>query len=354
MNDDVVPEESTQEYTQLLALLRSSSPGHVPIAASEQTETIVRVRERLELAMPTSSLPDVGALTLQPQFVPHIPTRQARRPARLVANLLVALAVLGLILGSWALFRTYPFSNSTPASTPVSETGPVAQAQNGGLEASVHVLIGGPYFLSELLPIDVLFTNHTQSMVGLGGSLRIANNSVANPCFPPELLVQVTKGDSPSYLFPTLSVACAQPYIVTEVEPGQTVTIHQYAPLTESGEVVLTRGELLPGRFADPLNRRWPTVHMQVQVNPQVLQDRALSLLSQDGQVIISGPAVAKAHLLYMQSITCDGYNVADPSQWTPLSSTVLHEPACPTAHRHWTYVVSAPGYAIVSGSQIA
>jgi hypothetical protein len=218
----------------------------------------------------------------------------------------------------------------------------------------MRVLIRGPYFLGELLPIDVSFTNHTQRPAGLDGSLRIVNNSIANACFPSALLVQVTNGNNPSYPFPKLDIACTQPYVVTEVEPGQTMTIHQYVPLTKSGEVTLTRGMLLPGRTGDPLDGHWPTVHLQVQVNPQVPQDRALSVLNQEGQVMISVPAGAKAHLLYMQSITCDGYDLGNPSQWTPLSTNVLHEPACPTAHRHWTYVVSAPGYAIVSGSQTA
>jgi hypothetical protein len=37
---------------------------------------------------------------------------------------------------------------------------------------------------------------------------------------------------------------------------------------------------------------------------------------------------------------------------WRPLASDVLEEAACLSAHGHWVYIVSAPDYAIVSGSQ--
>ena len=217
----------------------------------------------------------------------------------------------------------------------------------------MRVLIEGPYFLSELLPVDVSFTNHTQRPSGLDGSLKIANNSIANACFPAELLVQVTQGGNPSYTFPQLGAACLQPYIVTGIAPGQTLTIHQYVPLTRSGNVTLTRGKVLPDDRGNLLDKKWPSLHLQVQVNAQVPQDRTLSLLNQEGQVTISAPAGAKTHLVSMQIITCDGYvGPGNLGHWTPLSTNVLYEPACPTAHRHWTYVVSAPGYAIASGSQ--
>jgi hypothetical protein len=356
MSDDLVPEEGEQEYRQLLAMLRSSSHRRVPIAAREQAQIVTQVRERLARATSTSTLPDVGAFTPRSQFVPHLPPRQARTSTRFVNNLLAALVLIGLILGSWVLFRAYPSSSHrTPVSTVSSGLGPVAQTQVDGLETSMQVLMSGPYFLSELLPVDVSFTNHTQKPVGLDGSLKIENKSIANACFPPALLVQVTQGGEPSYLFPRLDAGCTQPYIVTEVEPGQTITIYQYVPLTRSEGVTLTRGQVPPNYTGDPLDRQWPTVHLHMQVNPQVPQDRALSLRSQGTQVMISVPAGAKPQLLSMQSITCDGYGgPGNPGQWTPLSTNVLHEPTCPTAHRHWTYVVSAPGYAIILGSQTA
>lgn len=352
MSDDLVPEEGKQAYNQLLSILRSSSQRRVPIAAREQAQIVAQVQERLAQAASSTTLSEVGVFTPPREFGPRTPTRQTNKPARLATNLLAALVVAGLILGSWTLFKAYLPSKGAPASSSVSRPGPVAQTQVEGLEASMRVLIGGPYFLSELLPIDVSFTNHTPRSVGLDGTFRIVNNSVAGACFPSALLVQVTQGNNPSYLFPQLEVACTQPYVVTEVAPGQMITIHQYVPLIKSGEITLARGVSPSDHTGNPSNRQWPTVHIQVQVSSQIPQERALSLLNQGGQVMIGVPAGAQAHLLYMQGITCDGYSLGGPSQWTPLSTNVLHQPACPTAHRHWTYIVSAPGYAIASGSQ--
>jgi hypothetical protein len=289
--------------------------------------------------------------------VAHLPAKSASPSKRLGGQALAALVAIGLILGAWVLFTRFPLTHRTPTSGPSGSSlgafaAPTAQAQASGLEASLRVLIPGPYFLSELLPIDVSFTNHTSRPAGLAGSLRIANQSVANACFPSELLVRITAGDNPSFAFPPSSFACTQSYIMIEVEPGQTLTIHQYVPLTRSGAITLARGVPAPGGPpVDPLNGLWPIVSVRVQVQPQVPQDRALALLKQQGQVVISAPIGAKAHLLVLQSITCDGYG-GGTGQWTPLSTTALREPACPTAPRHWIYVVGAPGYAIVSGSQ--
>src|SRR5215472_15191583 len=95
MNDDLVPEEGKQEYTQLLTILQSSSQRRVPIVAREQAQIIARVRERLALAMSAPSLPDVGAFTRQGEFGLHTPTKQVSKSKRLVANLLAALVVVG-------------------------------------------------------------------------------------------------------------------------------------------------------------------------------------------------------------------------------------------------------------------
>ncbi|WP_201375552.1 hypothetical protein [Ktedonobacter robiniae] len=345
MSDDLVPEERAQEYHQLLAAFRSSSQSRASITAGEQMQILARVRERLAQATSAPTLPDVGAFTPQSPFVSHIPTRHARTSTRFVSNLLAAVVVVGLILGSWALFRAYPSSSGTPTLISDSGSGPTAQTQAGGLQASMHVLISGPYFLSELLPVDVSLTNHTHQAIVLEGI-----NRTADLCFSSALMVQVTAGSNPSFTFPRLEVACINPVFVTEIKPGQTITIHQYIPLTRSREVTLTMEP--SSHLSDPLDGHWPTVH--IQVNPQVPQNRALSLQRQQRQVIINIPAGAKAHLLYMQTITCESYHDSRGNQWAPLSTIVLHEPVCPTTHPHWEYIVSAPGYSIVSGSQIA
>src|SRR5579859_5977952 len=82
MSDDLVPEEGEPEYSQLLAVLRPSPHKRVPIAASEQAQIIARVRERLELAVPASALPDTGTLTPQLHLRPTAYQRGRREPPR--------------------------------------------------------------------------------------------------------------------------------------------------------------------------------------------------------------------------------------------------------------------------------
>lgn len=149
-------------------------------------------------------------------------------------------------------------------------------------------------------------------------------------------------------------MSCDQVLPITRVQPGQTLTIHHYVPLTRSGAVTLTMhsdAADTPMPFA-PLKGHWPTV--QILVQPQVPQDRALAFQQQQGKVIIELPAGAQTHLLEMQSISCDQYLASGDLRWTTLSTNVLEEPTCPAAHPHWEYVVSAPGYSIVPGSQEA
>lgn len=359
MGDDFVPEEHFPAYLPLLRALQAASRQRMPITPAEQTDIVAHVRNRLPQAASADPLADGGGVRRPRSFVAHLPAKSASTSQRLVGKVLAALVVVGLILGAWALFTRFPSTHGTPtsgtpASPPLFEAAPTAQVQANGLEASLRILIPGPYFLSELLPIDVSFTNHTSSPAGLGGGMKIVNQSTANTCFPSELLVRITAGDKPSFAFPPYSFGCTALYVGTEIEPGQMLTIHQYVPLTKSGAVTLARGVAVPGDF--PVvwpNGRWPAVSVHLQVQPQVPQDRALALHNQQGQVLISAPAGAKAHLLVFQSLTCDGYG-GGADQWTPLATTVLREPACPTAHRHWIYVVGAPGYAIVWGSQTA
>lgn len=346
MHNDFVPEEEAPEYRQLLTTLQASARQRAPISSEEQTQMIARVRERFAHATSEPVLSEVGGFTPPRLSKLHRSPRPTRTFSRLAANLLAALVVIGLILGSWALFKVRPATS--PA---VSGPGPSVTTQAHGLAASMHILISGPYFLGELLPIDVALTNHTSQAIGIGGSVRIVDNGFVDACSPFLLRVHIAKGSQPSYAFPDFAFGCLQPYVVTEVAPSQTITVRQYLPLTLSNEVTLMTGIPLSDQPTDPFNRAWPTVRMQIHVDPQIPPDRQLSLQQQNGQVMISAPAGAQAHLLVMQTIACDHYG-SGSNEWTPLATNVLHEPTCPTANPHWVYAVGAPGYSIVSGEQ--
>jgi len=280
------------------------------------------------------------------------------RAQRCRIGLLIALSALPLLLGSsCAPFKAAPFAPSVAAQPTAAEPAPSAETQVGGLNARMHVVIAGPYFLRELLPVDVSLTNRTQQMVRL-----LEPRITADLCHDSALMARLTAGSDPSVVFPPISIGfgCDDSLQTVQVQPGETLTIHQYVPVTRSGVVTLS---MQSARLCThcpsatpipylPLDGHWPT--MQLQVQPQVPQDRALTLQEQPGRVLIEAPAGAQGHLLAMQSVECGLTEVVNGARWWPLATNVMEEARCPTAHPTWVYIVSAPGYAIVFGSQHA
>jgi hypothetical protein len=301
---------------------------------------------------------------LTPAAPTHTSSRQQQRGTSRPwgVRLLVALPLLLLFVASSCAPIT-PISDAPTSPTIAVPTAPAprAQTQAGGLDATLQVLIAGPYFLRELLPVDVSLTNHTQQEVSLLGL-----STTANRCHDSALMARLTQGTDPSFAFPPLAlgVSCTQEAYLTLVPPGETLTIHQYVPLTRSGAVTLsmqsasasTPTNPLPPNTPvpfPPLDGHWPSLQFQVQ--PQVPPDRALSLQEQPRHVLVETPTGAQISLLAMQALQCEEpLYLRSDAQWMPLASNVLEEPACPGAHPQWAYLVSAPGYAITSGSQPA
>jgi hypothetical protein len=347
MFDERIPEEREEQHKQLIALLRRGLREPVAISSPEQSQIIARVRERLTQADEFASRPQETPAQ-QPGQTRSRPvartSAQKRRTLRLVNGLAVVLVVSILVGASLLLFRSSPHQHATRP--PVDSTGPTARTQVNGLQASIHLVTQGPYFLSELVSVDVSLTNHTHMTVQLDGT-----NKANSASFSSALNAQVTGGSPPSYTLPGFAVGCLQPQYVILLAPSQTLTIHHYLPVTKSGEVTITMGPQrgLP-QVVDPLDGHWPSLH--IRVDPQVPSDRMLSLHAQGEQVMIQAPPTARAHLLYRESITCDQYGNASHAEWTPLATTILSQPVCPTAHKHWEYIVSAPGYAIVAGKR--
>jgi hypothetical protein len=219
--------------------------------------------------------------------------------------------------------------------------------------------IAGPYFLGELLPVDVSLTNHTQQAVQL-----LESRMTADLCHDSALMARLSGGSDPSVTFPPIPIeyGCNNVLYTSQLKPGETLTILQYVPLTRSGAVTLSMQSardctpaVPPCLSATPipylpLDSHWPSVQLQVQ--PQVPLERTLTLHEQPSRVLIDAPAGAQGHLLAMQGASCPLNIVLNGARWWPLTTTVLEEPTCPTAPLIWGYIVSAPGYAIVSGSQ--
>jgi len=208
------------------------------------------------------------------------------------------------------------------------------------------VVTPGPYFLRELVVVEVSLTNRTDRPVMLAGGKKpdiICSSSA--------LSAQITAGSDPTYTLPTLPIACAQPMFMTTVAPGQTLTLDFFLPVTRSGVVTITMGGMPGIPNVSPLDGHWPSVSLRV--DSRVPSNRVISLRSQGAQVNVHAPLAAQAQLLYLESITCDGYGGGGSRlNWSPLPTAVLSQPACPTAHKHWEYLVSAPGYAIVTGTR--
>lgn len=277
-------------------------------------------------------------------------------------RLLVTLPLLTLFwASSCAPTSDAPTSPTVTVAPATTAPAPRAQTQAGGLDATLQVLIAGPFFLRELLPVDVSLTNQTQQAV-----LLFEQHTTADLCHDSALMARLSAGSDPSVVFPPIPIGfdCDNVLRTTQVQPGETLTIHQYVPVTRSGAVTLSMQSARlctpatpPCRSATPapylpLDGHWPTVQLQVQ--PQVPQDRAITLHEQPGRILIDAPAGAQGQLLAMQSVDCGLTGVVNGARWTPLATNVLEEPACPSASPNWTYILSAPGYAIVSGRQPA
>jgi hypothetical protein len=366
-SDDRIPEERQASYTHLISLLQRGRHEPEALTASEQADIIARVQDRLTRATALPPQHQGEALPVQQpsqiRFHPSILRGSTRRGQVLrFARELVAVLLVGLLVGAALLvFRSAahqpavpsPTVATGPTATRPTATGPTAVSHFNGLQASIQVVTPGPYFLSELVALEVGLTNHTGQPVLLAGTDK---PDIA--CYFSALSARITAGEAPTYTLPTLSVGCLQYLPSTTLGPGQTLTFHYFLPLTKSGAVMITMGSMqgfpppaqgTPSRY-DPYVGHWPAV--SIQVDPQVPATRALALRSQGAQVIVQAPPAAQTQLLYRESIDCDHYGGGGGQDWSPLPTPVLSQPACPTAHRHWAYIVSAPGYATVGGTR--
>ena len=346
MENDLIPEEREEANQPLIALLHHGLREQESISSAEQAQIIARAQERLARAGSFASRSVADAAVQRPvqtgsRPIPRAPTRQRSlaRFARDVAAVLLA----GLLVGATLLV----FHSATPRNIgqpSVATPGPTAQAQVNGLRATLHVLTPGPYFLGELVATDVTLTNQTEHTVQLDGSSK--PDSV---CSSSALSVQINSGSEPGFALPRLEIGCLSIRYMINLEPGRTLAMRYYLPVTKSGAVTIAMGGMPGPRQANPLDGHWPSV--SIQVAPQAPADRILTLRNEGAQVTVQGPAAALAHLLYMESIACDKYGAGGPLIWTPLPASTLAQPACPAPHKHWIYMISAAGYAIAWGT---
>jgi hypothetical protein len=235
--------------------------------------------------------------------------------------------------------------------------GPSATVEAGGLQMSI-ALPPGPYFLSELLEVQLTLANHSQTAYQVNGFPRPSYCDSA-------IWVGQSGGQPPTYQWPTFpDLRCA--ILPSTLAPGAQWSFVQFIPLTPSGRVTLSAqatfitiestepvgGGAVYGAGVGPFTQGWPS--LTIQVAPQVPANHTIALAAASGRLSISAPSGARAHLYYLYIVTCSeggGTGEADSNgYWRPISSMVLGEPSCQGTQERWRYSVAAPGYAIASG----
>lgn len=222
----------------------------------------------------------------------------------------------------------------------------------------------GPYFLSELLAVQVALHNHRESSIGYLGFL------IPAPGRSPFLLI-LTGGEPPQYDLAWSPPGHGPRPPRMPLAPGQTIALDFLLPLTASGLVTLTAHARLYASVTDHDGYRTTTQlepfaaggpSLVLPVAPVVPGERRLQLQRRGTRVDVTAPPEAVPHLVYQFLLTCStqatpGTLRTGTRTWQPLPSEDLEEPACPEdAHRHgawrdqrWQVMVSAPGYPIVS-----
>lgn len=280
-----------------------------------------------------------------------------------LSGLASVLVVAGLIGGALALFRSavLPGSPATGPDTWVGGAPVTREAKAGGLDFVMQVT-PGPYFLGELLVADLSLRNDSRATYTLAGP------SIAGGCGA-AVFVTMTGSRSGSRPQSVLPVADAHscPFITSMLTPGKTMTLHEFLPLSNSGEVTLQSGarflQTVTGPAGSqsiasgpsPLDGLWPA--LKIAVAATTPSDRQITVQQEGTRVQIIAPLAARAHLYYLYTVTCHGFQGDTVGTgnfaWKPISTTVVPEPDCGDYGSQviqWAYAVSAPGYAIASG----
>jgi hypothetical protein len=370
--DDSIPEEIEIQHAALVSMLQQALPRPVQLTPDEQAKLIERASQRLlltEQAVPPAegqAVQPAGAIDASPIKKSAVHPFVVRRGPRVAqfASMLAAVLVIAAIIGaSLLLFTHRPQQIGTllPQGTPVGPVGKVtiASEEAGGLEASMEIT-GAPYFLSEILAVDLSLTNHSQTTFTLEGRSSVTYSF----CDVPALSVDSTGESAPFYTLPQMmAIPCPSPGS-TQFKPGQTISLREYYVLSGSGHVKLTEGASFLSKGGDshgntvitvghsPLDGHWPTI--QLNVNSHVPADRTLSFHMQGPRAFIDAPLAAQHHLLYEYNVSCQvagGGGEIGEFIWQPIPGNEVSEPGCSGKDVKWIFAFGAPGFAIVSGN---
>ena len=275
-------------------------------------------------------------------------------------RLFVSVVVVSLLVMTSLLLL--PHNSTTSGSTiptgkpigPLVGTPVLAHTEVSGLETALSIT-PGPYFLSELLSVDITLTNHSKHSIMLEGGAAL---NTCNGAFS----VMVTGGQEPHYDVPVTPILMSCPAGMYTLATKESLSVHGYIAITRSGAatvamnasastLTLNTDGTVSSQGSSPLAERWPTI--AIQVTPWVPSNRLLSLQTQGNTVIVNAPDSVRPHLVYYYTVNCL-HGIGTSDGWGPLKVNVLHEPYCDDAIRHWSYAVSTSGYAVAALSMDA
>lgn len=370
-HDDLLPEERDAQHRGIAhALSRASIPSK-PLSDAEQAESVARVRERLLANQPAQSQSDeqgeqqAGIADSTPLHPVVPPTFKPRQRFVNLINGLAAVLVIGAIIGASVLL----FTRHTPpgVATPALPTGNnqgltiVASSMVDGLMMTLAIT-PGPYFLSEMLEVQVTLVNNSTKNVypGLpfvGGSCGYYPGVEINYTGNPEFDIPITFDHSCPYI----------PARPLTLKPGQSASITRYAPLQKSGQLIITvpanfytgpaSQQLFPGPTAvpNPFGSQGLVAH--IQVAKAIPANLKIPFRVQGYYAIAEPPKSAKGPLLYAYSIGCQDYNNDGGSTWSgnfgwdTLTNAAVRRPGCPGKNLQWSFAFAIPGYAVAVGS---
>ena len=367
--DDSIPEERESQHAALVSMLRQAYRRPVQLTPEEQAQIIERAGQRLLLPDQAVSAGEnqapVGTIASIPPEKPVatlVVSRRSRRITRFASMLAAVLVVAAIIGASLVLFNRRPQEvvSSLPKSTPVGLPGTPATAhsQAGGFEMTLS-LTPGPYFLSELLAVNISITNATQKTAYVGIPFTGSACGYITG-------VQVTGKDTPEFVIPIPTDHSCPAFVNnTPLKPGQTLTVLKYLPLINSGHLTLTAETQFfastrqsqhpfPQQISSSLDGHWPS--LQIDVAAKVPANRTISYHREGSRVFVNAPTDAQHLLQYLYAVSCSDYTGPGGTGtgnygWQALQKNVVGEPGCPGKNVRWAFAFGLPGYAIVQGS---
>ncbi len=279
--------------------------------------------------------------------------------SRAVRRVLNGLVLATLFLSSSAPGAAAPYLVPALGGAPsLSSAVGVVRGEARGVQISLH-LAPGPYFLSELLPVQIELRNHTRHSLFLDGD--------PTPDFGiPVLGVRDQGGSAPTYVLPFINTFPAGPARTFNLPAGQRVMLALLVPLTASGQLTIAaqahftpvshreRAGVYSAVSTDPFKGRQPT--LLIAVSSHIPVNRVIHLRQSHGDHS-STASVGGAHqpaFVYQDRLACGGstlVELAGTRYWTPLPGGGVARPSCSDVPSEWDIMVGAPGYAISAQS---